>query len=72
MNESKDELKELILILTKGKERASYGDYNFANYEIEDNNKIAKYLNDNYLVNGVLKFKKIKKELEPTSQDSEV
>lgn len=72
LNESKEELKDLILMLTGGKERASYCDYNFANYEIEDSGEIAKYLNENYLEKGVLKFKKIKKELEPTSQDSEV
>lgn len=72
LNELEEELKQLLLIITDGKERASYGDYNFSHLDINDNEEIAEYLNDNYLENGVLKFKKINKEIEASSKDNEV
>ena len=54
-----EELKKLILVITDNKERASYMEHDFSEYDLADKNEIAKYINKNYMKNGVLKFRKV-------------
>lgn len=53
------ELKELLLIVTGNKERASYMEYEFSEYDLADRKEVTEYINKNYMNNGVLKFRKL-------------
>jgi hypothetical protein len=58
------ELNELLLEITKGKNRTDYDDEEFPSYDIASNYVMAEFINANYLENGILKFRKVKKEAE--------
>lgn len=59
LSKVEEELKDLLLIITDNKERASYMDYEFSEIDLADRSKVAKYINKNYMENGVLKFRKV-------------
>ena len=64
-----EELKELLLVITDNKERASYMEHDFSEYDLADKNKVAKYINKNYMKNGVLKFKKVEETKEEETNE---
>jgi hypothetical protein len=64
-----EELKELLLILTDNKERASYMEHDFSEYDLADKKEIAKYINKNYMKNGVLKFRKVEETKEEETNE---
>ena len=59
-----ESLKELLLLLTDGKEASEWRDKKLQWFDIAKQEKIAEYLNTNYIRNGVLKFYKTKGEQE--------
>ena len=60
--EIETELKELLLEITKGNNRTNCDEEGFLSYEVASNYVMAEFINDNYLENGILKFRKVKKE----------
>lgn len=63
------ELKELLLIVTGDKERASYMEKDFSGYDLADREEVAKYINKNYMNNGVLKFRKLEETKEEETNE---
>ena len=53
----KADLKELLLVLTKGNEKTAYRDA-FHSFEVEMDDKISKYVNDNYFEDGKILFER--------------
>lgn len=65
------ELKDLLLIITGNKERASYMEYHFTDYDLADKKEVTKYINENYMKNGVLKFRKVEETKEEETKEEE-
>ena len=64
-DKAEESLKELLLMLTKGEIVAKWDDKKFESFDIEREGEIAKFINANYVENGVLTFtKKEKKDAE--------
>lgn len=58
LKEVKEELRDLLLVITNGEYHVSYGEKKFHNYEINQEN-IVKFINKNYLdEKGILTFRK--------------
>ncbi len=59
---AREEVKDLLLILTVNKLKAPYGDDKFEGYQLERYSIIADYINENYVDgNGMLLFEKVEK-----------
>lgn len=57
LENAKEDLKDLLLMLTKGIEKTAYSD-GIHSFEIEMDDKIAKYLNENYIEDGKVLFER--------------
>ncbi len=64
-----EELKKMILVITDNKERATYMDYEFSEYDLADRKEVVEYINKNYMKNGVLKFRKIEETKEEETNE---
>lgn len=56
-----NEVKDLLLMLTNGHTVPKYGE-TFECYDIVDDVEIAKFINENYVTKGLMKFTKTKGE----------
>lgn len=61
LTDAERNLKELLLLLTKGETVPKYGTA-FEGFEIINDSEIAKYISENYMTKGLLKFTKNKGE----------
>lgn len=53
-------LKELLLTLVDGETKTGYGHTFYEWYDLLDRAEIAKYINENYVIDGKLQFEKVK------------
>lgn len=58
---AQDDLKELLLMLTDGHTVSKFGEA-FESYDIVSDSVIAKFISENYMTKGLLKFTKNKGE----------
>ena len=63
LKEAKENLSELLLFITKGKTKTEFED-KFHSYDVASIYEMADFINENYVDDGILKFKKVKKEKE--------
>ncbi len=71
LKEVREELRDLLLVITGGEYHVSYGEKKFRNYEINQEN-IAKFINENYLNDkGILIFRKTKEVEENENENND-
>ena len=61
--ETEAELKDLLLMITKGTTSVNWGDKKFAWHDLAQSEEIVEYINNNYVVDGRLQFEKATKDM---------
>ena len=55
-----DELKELLLLLVEGEKRVHWTEGKYETFDLVGREEIVAYINEHYVWNGELQFKKVK------------
>ena len=57
LKEVREQLDNLLLFITKGAKKSQWMDGDFEGYDLENKDELAKYINKNFMKDGILTVK---------------